>query len=75
MQLLRFADLVQLGIFKNRVTLGRWVQQERFPPGFLLAANTRVWRAEDVQDWIDARAAESGTRDAVAPAPEAAPAA
>jgi predicted DNA-binding transcriptional regulator AlpA len=54
-RLLRFADLKALGIVKNRVTLSRWVQGQGFPSGFLIGANTRVWRESDIEQWLAER--------------------
>lgn len=52
---LRFNDLVELGIVRNRVTLGNWIRERGFPPGQLLGPNTRTWTENEVQSWLDSR--------------------
>ena len=59
--LLRFADLQQRKIIPNRTTLSRRIAKDGFPPGFLLGPNSRVWREEDVEAWLDKRAAHNAT--------------
>lgn len=54
-RLLRFSDLKGRGIVNNRVTLGRWIKNQNFPPGFLLGANTRVWKESDIDSWLTDR--------------------
>ncbi len=60
MQYLRFSDLVERGIVRNRVTLGRWIKLHDFPAGILLGPNTRAWPADQVEAWLAARAAAAG---------------
>lgn len=57
-QFLRFKDLVERGIVRNRVTLGRWIKLHGFPPGVLLGPNTRAWPVDQVDTWLEARAAQ-----------------
>lgn len=57
-QFLRFKDLVERGIVKNRVTLGRWIRLHGFPPGVLLGPNSRAWREDEVEAWLADRVAE-----------------
>jgi predicted DNA-binding transcriptional regulator AlpA len=52
---LRFADLLALGIVKNRVTLKNWIRDRGFPPGQLTGPNLRTWGEADVETWLDAR--------------------
>jgi predicted DNA-binding transcriptional regulator AlpA len=52
-RLLRFTDLVALGVVKNRATLGNWIKDRGFPRGRLIGPNTRVWNSEDVWSWVD----------------------
>jgi predicted DNA-binding transcriptional regulator AlpA len=59
-KLLRFDDLKERGIVKNRVTLYRWIRDEGFPPGMLLGQNTRAWREADIEAWLDSRAVKKG---------------
>ena len=51
-RLLRFRDLKDRGIVRNRVTLSRWIKSQNFPPGFLIGANTRVWKEGDIDSWL-----------------------
>ena len=53
--LLRFRDLKVRGIVGNHVTLKRWIEREGFPPGRMLGPNTRVWREDDIDAWLDLR--------------------
>ncbi len=57
-QFLRFKDLVERGIVRNRVTLKRWIENHDFPAGLLLGPNTRAWREDDIEAWLAARAEE-----------------
>ena len=43
---LRYADLLELGIVTNRVTLSNWIRHRDFPTGQLRAARARAsaWR-------------------------------
>jgi hypothetical protein len=52
---LRFEDLRDKGIVKNRPTLRNWILKLGFPPGQLTGPNTRLWREEEVEAWLDAR--------------------
>jgi predicted DNA-binding transcriptional regulator AlpA len=52
---LRFSDLVELGIVRNRITLGHWIARHGFPPGQLTGPNSRTWGEDEVQDWIARR--------------------
>lgn len=61
MRLLRFSDLVDLGIVNNRVTLSRRIKNDGFPPGFKLGPNSRAWPAEEVEAWIAERRATACT--------------
>ena len=58
MKLLRFYDLTDRGIVRNRVTLGRWIKERGFPPGILLGPNTRAWAEDEVEAWLAARTAD-----------------
>jgi hypothetical protein len=53
--LLRFADLKHAGYVRNWPTLLRLIDDEGFPPGFLLGRNMRAWVLDDVQAWIATR--------------------
>ncbi|HMF26434.1 MAG TPA: hypothetical protein VKG24_30540 [Pseudolabrys sp.] len=61
---LRYADLVALGIVNNRTTLRNWIEgkglepgQKPFPRGQLIGPNSRAWREDEVQAWLEARPA------------------
>ncbi len=58
MKYLRFYDLAERGIVRNRVTLGRWIQELGFPPGILLGPNSRAWPEDEIEAWLAARAAQ-----------------
>ena len=55
---LRYADLVERGIVRNRVTLANWINKQDFPPGQLTGPNCRTWGERDVQAWLDSRPVE-----------------
>lgn len=55
---LRYADLVERQIVNNRTTLARWIKDYGFPAGVLLGPNSRAWPADQVDGWLEARAAE-----------------
>ena len=65
MKYLRFSDLVERGIVRNRVTLGRWIKLHGFPTGLLIGPNSRAWPESQVEAWLAARAA--GNEEAGAP--------
>jgi predicted DNA-binding transcriptional regulator AlpA len=52
---LRYADLIALGIVKNRTTLANWIHERGFPPGQLTGPNVRTWGENDVQEWLASR--------------------
>jgi hypothetical protein len=52
---LRYADLRDLGIVNNRVTLSNWIKDLGFPRGQLIGPNTRVWTEVEVSKWLDKR--------------------
>ena len=53
--LLRFADLVALGIIPNRTTQRRWVGRLGFPPGALIGPNVRAWTSTEIETWLRGR--------------------
>jgi predicted DNA-binding transcriptional regulator AlpA len=55
---LRYADLLALGIVRNRTTLGNWIRDRGFPAGALVGPNTRLWSEAAVQKWLDSRPAD-----------------
>ena len=59
-RLLRYPDLVARGIVNNRATLYRWIKAGRFPAGFKMGPNTRVWTEDEAEGAVAAaRAAET----------------
>jgi hypothetical protein len=49
-KLFTFKDLACVGI-KNWPTLRRRVENDNFPPGRYVGANTRVWDKAEVEAW------------------------
>jgi hypothetical protein len=56
--LLRFNDLVEGKIVKNRQTLQNWKRRYGFPAGRLLSPNCRAWTPEEIADWLASRPSE-----------------
>lgn len=58
-KLIRFADLKARGIVRNWPTLQRWVRDPEiaFPPGRMIAPNTRAWTEIEVERWLASRPA------------------
>jgi predicted DNA-binding transcriptional regulator AlpA len=52
---LRFADLVERGVVGNRETLRNWIAKENFPQGIRAGPNVRLWRADEVLQWLNSR--------------------
>lgn len=54
---LRYADLENLKIVNNRMTLSRWLKRanDPFPAPVQLGENTVAWRESDVRAWLDRR--------------------
>lgn len=58
-QLLRIKEVSQLtSIAKS--TLNLWVVQGKFPKPIALSPTIKVWRAQQLLDWIDIQAGKSG---------------
>ena len=57
---LRFSNLKAENIVTNHVTLGRWIEQEGFPPGVMLGPNTRAWRRSWIDNWLASRPTKRG---------------
>src|SRR5262245_4594151 len=53
--ILRYQDLVENQIIRNRVTLKRWMQRkdDPFPSPIRLGENTIGWRAIEVFNWLE----------------------
>ncbi len=54
-KLIRYHQIKQRGIVRNRMTLKRWIDGQGFPPGIKLGPNTRAWYESDVEAWVEAR--------------------
>jgi len=57
LRILRFPDLVKLGIVNNRTTLRRWrnTKHDPFPKPLSLGNNSIGWRLVDVEAWLKRR--------------------
>jgi len=53
--LLRYEDLVELGVVRNRQTLANRIARDRFPAPIQLGDNTRAWLAFEVFEWLAGR--------------------
>lgn len=53
--LLRFAELRERGIVRNREQLRCLINEHGFPRGFLLTPNARVYDDAEVEAWLDSR--------------------
>jgi prophage regulatory protein len=63
LKVLRYGDLREIGVIKNRMTLSRWVKAGRFPRPLRLGKNSVAWRFSDVEQWLNA-CAEKAPRKA-----------
>ncbi len=48
-KLLRYADLVERGLVRNRMTLRRWILAGRFPAPIALGPNTLAWPEDEIE--------------------------
>ena len=53
-RLLRYSDLLERGIVRNRATLYRWIRAGRFPAGFKMGENTRLWTEAEIDEAVAA---------------------
>jgi predicted DNA-binding transcriptional regulator AlpA len=51
----RYCDLQAAGIAGSWEQLYRLIDQQSFPPGVMLSANTRAWRLDEVEQWLASR--------------------
>ena len=65
MKFLRFADLKERGVVRNWTTLLRLIDQERFPPGIRIGAQTRGWPDDQVEAWLESRRIAAPAREEV----------
>ncbi len=59
---LRFTDLVERKIVKNRMTLKRWIDSREFPKPVKLGPNTAAWLEHEVEAWLSDRANERSAK-------------
>jgi predicted DNA-binding transcriptional regulator AlpA len=52
---LRYRDLEERGIIRNRITLKNWIKNRGFPAGQLTGPNSRTWTEAEVEAWIASR--------------------
>ena len=57
---IRYPDLRDKGIVKNRVTLSRWIKAGRFPKPIHLGPNSIAWLVEEICAWEQKRISERG---------------
>jgi prophage regulatory protein len=53
-------QLIRIQEVSNLVSLGKstirlWVAQGKFPPPITLSPTIKVWKPQDIQQWIEAR--------------------
>jgi len=52
---LRYRDLKERGVIKNRPTLQNWIRDRGLPPGQLTGPNSRTWGEAEVEAWLASR--------------------
>lgn len=52
---IRHAHLVEDGLTMEWKQTLRMIEEEQFPPGFLVSSRIRVWDVEEVERWVAAR--------------------
>jgi predicted DNA-binding transcriptional regulator AlpA len=55
---LRFRDLQERGVIKNRVTLHNRIKHQGFFEGRKIGPNTRAWTESEVAEWLASRPTE-----------------
>jgi len=58
LKLLRYADLVELGVIPNRTTLARWIKAGRWPAPLRLGPNFCAWKLSEIEAHLERLAAE-----------------
>ena len=58
-QLLRIQDVAALTTL-SKSCINLWVAQDRFPKPTALSATIKVWRAQQISNWIDGQYADQG---------------
>ncbi len=51
--LLRYADLVEMGIVSNRTTLYRWIRKGHFPAPIQLGPNSLAWTEPSITRFLE----------------------
>ena len=54
-QLIRYKNLEDAGVVSSWPQLRHMIENEGFPPGFLLSPNVRAWFADTVKKWLAER--------------------
>jgi predicted DNA-binding transcriptional regulator AlpA len=49
---LRYANLAERGLVKNRATLKNLIDKCGFPPGRLIGPNTRAWTEDEIDAYV-----------------------
>ena len=62
--MVRFKHLKARGICENRQRLKVLIERDGFPRGFYTGPNTRMWWADEVKSWLEARPIERPPRQA-----------
>ena len=57
-ELVRYKNLKRSGIANSWPQLRRMIENEGFPPGFLLSPNVRAWKISEIDQWLAARPVE-----------------
>jgi predicted DNA-binding transcriptional regulator AlpA len=58
-QLLRIQDVVLLTTL-SKSCINLWVAQNRFPKPSALSATLKVWRASDINEWVEKQFQQAG---------------
>lgn len=53
LRLIRFSDLVRLGIVRNRMTLYRWIERGHFPAPIKIGPSSVAWRESEIEAWLE----------------------
>jgi predicted DNA-binding transcriptional regulator AlpA len=54
-KMLRFKDLKERGVASSWPHVKQLVHTYGFPPGYRLGGQTRAWREDEVEAWINSR--------------------
>jgi predicted DNA-binding transcriptional regulator AlpA len=57
--LLRYEDLVAMGVVRNRTSLRRWIKTANFPAPIRLGPHSIAWRKDLVLRWLESREQKS----------------